>query len=80
MDTLDALISFEHGFEFDASNAADTFVSASDADFFQVGEPFVKTFEKPVAQLHRQTVRLTIAVESGLKRGLWLAGVRGELA
>lgn len=77
---MDVLISFEHGFEFDTRNAADTFTRDSGANFFQVGEPFVKTFEKPVAQLHRQTVRLAKLVESGLKRGLWFARVRGELA
>ena len=80
VDRVDALINVALGFEFDTRNATDTLTANTGANFLQVGESFVKPFEKPIAKLDGQTVGLAKAAENCFDFRLWFAGFRVKFA
>ena len=75
---MDVLVGCDSGFEFNARNAPDALTCVTGADFLQVGEPLIKSFEKPVAKLDGQPVGFAKAAEGRFDFRLWFAGLWGK--
>ncbi len=72
---VDASVGFKGRFEFHAGNATNTLARVTGADFLQIGEPFVKPFEKPVAKFDRQAMGFAKAAEGRFDFRLGFAGL-----